>query len=142
MSLTGASKNKKKIRVISPRMYVTNVTTTYITASQQISTTNTMQNWIQFENETITWEGITLIQDEDATPDTYTLKVSKNTVEQTIQSGSVELVIPSITQNVNYRIPFVRTFSSIQDDILGMELKSDDTTGEEVLMCMYGYYFV
>ena len=67
-------------------------------------------------------------------------QVSKNTVEQTIDTSDTELSIPTVTQNVNIRVPFNNTFTSVQDDIIEIELISSATVGEEVLVTLYGFY--
>ena len=56
------------IRVKAPMLFATDITTSYQVLSQQVSTSNTMDGFIQWEDETITWEGFTLIQDSNATP--------------------------------------------------------------------------
>ncbi len=140
--LNGFNTKTIVVRVRSPKMYIINLGESYIIASWNSSTGNTMNNWIQWEDETITWEGIVLIQDDDTnTPSTYTLKISKNSIEQTIDTSDVELSFTAPAQNVNKRVAFNNTFTSIQDDILEIELKSGESViTEEVAIIMYGSY--
>ena len=129
------------LNINGPKMWCVNVATSYIIASQNSGIANIMDDWIQFEDDTITWLGIVLIQDDNASADILSLKVSKNSVAQTIDTADTELGFLGPAQNTNMRVAFVNSFTSVQDDILRIELKSDDAgTTEEFAIFMYGIY--
>lgn len=140
--LNGFASKTIKVRVRSPKLYVVNVELIYKKASWSASTGNIMNDWLQWEDEFITWEGVALIQDDDDnTPSIYTIKISKNNIEQKIDTTDVELSFTAPANNVNVRVPFINTFTSIQDDILQIELKSgEEVKKEEMGIVMYGYY--
>lgn len=138
------------MRIQSIVMFANDISTTYQRLDWSDTDAISTTNFIQYEDETITWQGITMIQDDNANPGFYTLKVSKDTgsgfVEQDIADVTIfpfstkELTFQPPTLNTHQEELFFTTFDSIQNDKLQIELKDFDSGGEEVSVIMFGFY--
>lgn len=136
-----------KILVRGPKMFVRNITSLQFNIAGLSDTAfNVMENFLQHQNETITWEGVIVNRDtDDADVDGYTLKVSKDTgsgfVEQDISTNGSSKEIDFLIDVDPIRVPFDVSFNSISGDIIKMELESDDNVDtEEVGIYIYGFY--
>jgi hypothetical protein len=157
-SLSWTSPKKNYIHV---SRFAANVTTTDVDFHPLNELySNDFTEWFQFPDETITWEGFTLAQDDDTTVNLiYSIQTSKalaasptsftlqNTYDGTKNfpdpptSNSVYLAILA-SKGITRRFAFDYTFTTSVNDLLKIQIKVDQegSVQEEVLLSLWGYY--
>jgi len=139
MPLTG--RKNPRVYIQSPNLHIANVLATYKIMNFHETTSNVMNRILHFQNKTIRWEGFWCIQDDDASADTYTIKVSKNDVNQALDVGVTEKSFAGAGVNIPIRVAFSTPFLSSLDDEMIVELKSDEqVVQEEMVGWLYGSY--